>query len=81
MKKEGIPFDGFGSVIEMLRRADGPFRDKILQNIRRRDPDLAYRLESNLRSVLARDARDQAEDSRDILQRSQRAANTRNYGL
>lgn len=76
MKKEGIPFDGFGSVIEMLRQADGPFREKILQNVRRRDPELARRLELNLRSLLARDEM----DSREVLQRSQRSAHTRNYG-
>ena len=80
MKKEGIPFDGFGSVIEMLRRADGPFREKILNNINRRDPALAQRLERNLRAVLARDEQQARGDSREVLARSQRSAQTRNYG-
>ena len=74
MKKEGIPFDGFGSVVEMLRRADGPFREKLLGNIRRRDPELARRLELNLRAQAARD-----EENR-ISERSHRATHSRNYG-
>ncbi len=76
MKKEGIPFDGFGSVLEMLRRSDSAFREKILRNIRGRDPHLAQRLEHGLRSSAAR----QEEDSRAKLERSQRAAHTRQYG-
>jgi hypothetical protein len=75
MKKEGIPFDGFGSVLEMLRRSDSAFREKIMGNLRRRDPHLAQRLERGLRISAA-----QEDDSRAALERSQRAAFTRNYG-
>lgn len=77
-KPEGIPFDGFGSVIEMLRRSDSAFRDKILFNIRRRDPDLARRIEAHLRPAAASTRRE--EESRAMLERSQRSAFTRNYG-
>lgn len=78
MKKEdGIPFDGFGSVLEMLERADSAFREKILTNIRRRDPQLAQRLVANLRPSRTAPMR---EDSRAALERGQRAAFTRNYG-
>ncbi|HEY8280666.1 MAG TPA: hypothetical protein VIH99_13640 [Bdellovibrionota bacterium] len=73
-KRDGIPFNGFNSVIEMLRHADAGFRDKLLNNVRRRDPHLARRLEAELRQWLAGD------DSRDTLERSQRSAHTRNYG-
>ncbi len=80
-KKDGIPFNGFQSVIEMLRHADAAFRDKLLSNVRRRDPVLAHRLESEVRAWLARDAENDARDnSRSALDRSQRAAHTRNYG-
>ena len=75
-KREGIPFNGFQSVIEMLRHADSAFRDKLLGNVRRRDPQLARRLESELREVIARDN----QDSRGALERGQRMAQTRNYG-
>jgi hypothetical protein len=74
MKKEGIPFDGFGSVVEMLRRSDSAFREKIMGGLWRRDPSLAQRLERYLGSS----ARE--EDSRAALERGQRAAYTRNYG-
>jgi len=74
MRKEGIPFDGFGSVVEMLRKADGPFREKILSGIRRRDPHLARRLEANLGPS------SWEEESREALERGQRAAYTRTYG-
>ena len=73
-KREGIPFNGFNSVLEMLRYADAAFRDKLLNNVRRRDPHLARRLETELREILAR------EDGRGALERSQRMAQTRNYG-
>jgi hypothetical protein len=80
-KNEGIPFDGFASVIEMLRRSDSAFREKILNNMRRRDPDLARRLEANLRPAARQhDYDDYEEESRALLERSQRAAHTRNYG-
>jgi hypothetical protein len=82
MKKEGIPFDGFGSVVEMLRRSDGAFREKILSGIRRRDPHLARRLEAHLQPAQTQ-AQSQAqsrEDNRALLERSQRSAHTRNYG-
>ncbi len=74
-KKDGIPFDGFGSVLEMLRHADAPFREKLLQNVRRRDPHLARRLESELQEWFSRNG-----DSRGALERSTRSAQARNYG-
>jgi hypothetical protein len=73
-KRDGIPFNGFASVIEMLRHADTGFREKLLGNVRRRDPQLARRLEMELREIMAR------EDNRGALERSQRMAQTRNYG-
>ena len=73
-KREGIPFNGFQSVIDMLRHADVAFREKLLGNVRRRDPQLARRLESELREILARD------DGRGALERGQRLAQTRSYG-
>lgn len=76
MKKEGIPFDGYGSVLEMLRRSDAAFREKILMNLRRKDPELARRLEQSLRST----SRRAEDDTRTVLERSQRAAISRNYG-
>lgn len=76
MRKEGIPFDGFSSVVEMLKKSDSAFREKILGNLRRRDPELARRLEAHLRP---RQSAVQ-EDSRAALERSQRSAHTRNYG-
>jgi hypothetical protein len=78
-KREGIPFNGFASVIEMLRYADAAFRDKLLNNVRRRDPQLARRLENELREILARDSQD-SRDSRGALERGTRLAQTRNYG-
>lgn len=75
MKKQGIPYDGFGHTLEMLRRADAAFREKILGNLRRMDPSLAQRLEAGLRGSARRD-----EDSRVQLERSQHSAATRNYG-
>ncbi len=85
MKREGIPFDGFGSVLEMLHRADPNFREKILNNLRRRDPELARRLEGGLRHTAAAYQESVArsshiDDSRATLERSQRAAFTRSYG-
>ncbi|MGZ6468732.1 MAG: hypothetical protein ACXWQJ_15640 [Bdellovibrionota bacterium] len=81
-KNDGIPFDGFGSVLEMLNRSDAAFREKILANVRKRDPHLAARLQANLqpsRHVSSRQAA-REEDSRAVLERGQRAAFTRNYG-
>jgi hypothetical protein len=79
-EKDGIPFDGFGAVLEMLQRSDAAFRDKILMNISRRDPQLAQRLIANLRADRRTAPRAREEDSRQQLERSQRAAFTRNYG-
>lgn len=76
-KDKGIPFNGFQSVIEMLRHADSAFRENLLNNVRRRDPVLARRLEAAVGAWIARDA---ANDTRAMLDRSQRAAQTRNYG-
>jgi hypothetical protein len=72
-KREGIPYDGFGSVVEMLARADVGFREKILTNLRRRDPELVRRLEAHLRVAFT-------DDSRATLERSQRSHFTRGYG-
>jgi hypothetical protein len=80
MKREGIPFDGFGSVLEMLHRADTNFREKILNNLRRRDPELARRLESGLRHTAAAFHESNLDNTRATLERSQRAAFTRSYG-
>ncbi len=74
MKDLGIPFDGFGSVVEMLKRSDASFREKILGNIRKRDPRLAQRLESNLRI-------EKEDESRAAMDRGKRAAFARNYGM
>jgi hypothetical protein len=82
-KNDGIPFDGFGSVLEMLNRSDSAFREKILANVRKRDPQLAARLTANLRPTRQQTSARQAsreEDSRAALERGQRAAFTRNYG-
>jgi plasmid stabilization system protein ParE len=80
MKREGIPFDGFGSVLEMLHRADANFREKIINNLRRKDPELARRLENGLRHTAASFQETPMGDSRATLERSQRAAFTRSYG-
>ena len=77
-KREGIPFNGFQSVIEMLRHADVAFRERLLNNVRRKDPMLARRLETELGAWLAHDQHQ--DDSRGTLERSTRAAQTRNYG-
>lgn len=73
MKKDGIPYDGFGHTLEMLRRSDAAFREKILSNLRRLDPALAKRLEAGLRGR-------SSDDSRAALERSQHSAIARNYG-
>jgi hypothetical protein len=73
-KKDGIPFNGFHSVLEMLRRSDSVFRNKLLLNLRRKDPQLAQRLESELREWVARDQGSLA------LERGTRAAQARTYG-
>ncbi|MCO5141466.1 MAG: hypothetical protein M9962_00070 [Oligoflexia bacterium] len=70
MKKEGIPFDGFGSVVEMLRKSDATFREKILRNIRRLDPQLARRLEAHLSPT----------NTKSNNESSHRSVHTRNYG-
>jgi hypothetical protein len=74
---KGIPFNGFQSVIEMLRHADVHFREKLLGNVRKRDPILARRLEAELREQLARS---NSDDNRGALERGTRLAQTRNYG-
>ncbi len=79
-KENGIPFDGFGNVIEMLRVADASFRDRILRGIAARDPALAKRLVNALKLEMQRSAPASA-DSRVVLERSQRAHATKNYGL
>ena len=74
--KNGIPYDGFGQVLEMLRQADAGFREKTIRNLKRLDPALARRLEIALqgRGGAAR------SDNREVLQRSQRAVISKNYG-
>ena len=66
-RREGIPYDGFGNVLEMLKRSDASFREKILRNLRQMDPELARRLEIGLRTTAR-------EDSRAVLERGQRIA-------
>ena len=80
MKKEGIPFDGFGSVVEMLQRSDAAFREKILTNLSRRDPHLARRLAAYFQQGRRETAAPSREDSRTVLERSTRSAQTRQYG-
>ncbi len=43
-----IPVDGRGQVLEMLRVADPAFREKLLRQIERRDPQLARELRRDL---------------------------------
>lgn len=69
MKKEGIPFDGFASVVEMLNKSDAAFREKILRNIRKLDPQLARRLEAKINP-----------SNNSNSTGNHRAVHTRNYG-
>ena len=90
MKKDEIPYDGFGNVIEMLHHADAAFRDRILRGIAQRDPGLARRLLEATRASLSREDSDSDNftvpgegsrlDSHDILERTQRSVRTRTYG-
>lgn len=79
-KQEGIPFDGFSTVIEMLHKADSAFCDKIIRNIAKKDPVLAQRLVNALRAEKSRSTSSSLETSQRALERGQRAAITRNYG-
>jgi hypothetical protein len=72
MNNRGIPFDGYASVLEMLQKADVGFRERILNSLRKRDPSLARRLESNLRNSYS--------DSASALAQTQRMVLTRGYG-
>lgn len=78
--KDGIPFNGFASAIELLKNSDAAFAQKILRNIAKMNPAMAERLEAALkrqgRSVSAHDL----ENSQAALSRSTRNAQTRNYG-
>jgi hypothetical protein len=47
-KEKMIPVDGRGQVLEMLRVADAAFREKLLRQIERRDPQLARELRRDL---------------------------------
>jgi hypothetical protein len=47
-KEKLIPVDGRGQVLEMLRVADPAFREKLLRQIERRDPQLARELRRDL---------------------------------
>ena len=80
IKKEGIPFDGFSSALDILRRSDGAMVQRILMNIARNDPQLAQRLELALRGQ-KKAATVEMDDSRAALERSTRNARTRTYGL
>jgi hypothetical protein len=89
MKKDDIPYDGFGNVIEMLHHADAAFRERILRGIAQRDPALARRLMEATRASLSRDDRESDNftvpgesylDSHDILERTQRSVRSRTYG-
>ncbi len=83
-KHDGIPFDGFGTVIEMLHKADSAFCEKIIRNIAAKDPVLAQRLRNALQqeSMQARSNNSSSalENSQKALERGQRVAITRNYG-
>jgi hypothetical protein len=78
---QGIPFDGFKQVVEMLQHADAAFREKILRNIAAKDPQLAARLLAATRGPRANGQSDRLATSSAQLERSQRALNTKNYGL
>lgn len=80
MKHDGIPFDGFGTVIEMLHKSDAAFCEKIIRNIAVKDPALAQRLRNALRQEASSARASAFEDSQRALERGQRAAITRNYG-
>ena len=47
-REKMIPVDGRGQVLEMLRVADAAFREKLLRQIERRDPQLARELRRDL---------------------------------
>jgi hypothetical protein len=47
-REKMIPVDGRGQVLEMLRVADPAFREKLLRQIERRDPQLARELRRDL---------------------------------
>jgi len=73
---KGIPFNGFDSVLEMLRQADAGFRRKILLNLEKRDPQLARRIAAELAAW----ANATEDSSWETLERSQNRAFARNYG-
>lgn len=75
-KKDGIPFNGFQSVLEMLQNADAGFRSKIINNVRKLDPYLAKRLEA----ALAETMNYYVDDTSNVLDRAQQKNQTRNYG-
>lgn len=75
--KKGIPFDGFGNVIDMLRQSDSAFREKIIRGIAGRDPELAERLLAATNRAIADD---RLEKSRRELRRSTQSSNVRGYG-
>ncbi len=79
-KRDGIPYDGYGNVLEMLKRSDAPFREKILANLRKKDPVLARRLEQSLQGSRKQAEPADYEDSQVALERGKRAAFARNYG-
>jgi hypothetical protein len=79
-KRDGIPYDGYGNVLEMLKRSDAQFREKILSNLRKKDPVLARRLEQSLQPTRRQEEEMSFDDSQAALERGKRAAFTRNYG-
>jgi hypothetical protein len=78
--KDGVPFDGFGQVIEMLQKADPAFREKIIRNIAARDPALAQRLLNASARANRAPIEDQYERSQELLAQRQRTLNVRSYG-
>jgi len=79
-KHDGIPFDGFGTVIEMLHNADAAFCEKIIRNIALKDRHLAERLQNALRAADQKVMDDSNyEESLRALQRGQRAAVAKTY--
>lgn len=95
MNNDDIPYNGFKNVIEMLHHADSNFRDRIIRNIAKKDPNLAKRLVEATRQSLSRNDRNTDKftvpggnyddlssllESQDVLEKTQRSVRTRTYG-
>ena len=76
--KEGIPFDGFGQVIEMLHEAEPAFREKIIRGIAEKDPKLAQKLLQATKNSL-NGSRETFERSQKILADSRKALLNKHY--